>query len=342
MRQEQHARIGLLVAAFSALTFSTSGALGTSLIDAGWSPTAAVATRITIAALVLAGPAAWSLRGRWHTLRREAGQVIGYGLFAVAGCQLFYFYALQRLPVGVALMLEYQGIVFVVLWMWLRHGHRPHPLTLAGSAAALAGLVLVLGVLGNAHLNLIGALYGLGAAACLAAYFVLGSHISSDLPPIALASTGMGVGAITLLALGGAGVLPMHVRLAPVNFAGHHVSWLVPVAGLSLVAAVLAYVAGIAAARMLGAKLASFVGLAEVVFAIGIAWLLLGQLPTAVQLGGGALIVAGIALVRLDELRTPAAVHTPPGIDPPLVTNPPTASSAPLLTATRPPQDQLG
>jgi hypothetical protein len=93
---------------------------------------------------------------------------------------------------------------------------------------------------------------------------------------------------------------------------------------------------------MLGAKLASFVGLAEVVFAIGIAWLLLGQLPTAVQLGGGALIVAGIALVRLDELRTPAAVHTPPGIDPPLVTNPPTASSAPLLTATRPPQDQLG
>jgi drug/metabolite transporter (DMT)-like permease len=80
-----------------------------------------------------------------------------------------------------------------------------------------------------------------------------------------------------------------------------------PIAGLSLVAAVIAYVAGIAAARILGAKLASFVGLAEVIFAVLIAWLLLGQLPTAVQLIGGALIVAGIALVRIDEMRSPSA-----------------------------------
>ena len=67
----------------------------------------------------------------------------------------------------------------------------------------------------------------------------------------------------------------------------------------------LAYVAGIAAARILGARLASFAGLAEVIFAVLVAWLLLGQLPTGVQLAGGVLIVAGIALVRLDELRAP-------------------------------------
>ena len=343
MRQEQHARVGLLAAVFSALTFSTSGALATSLIDAGWSPTAAVATRITIAALVLAGPAAWSMRDRWRTLRRQGGQVVAYGLFAVAGCQLCYFYALQRLPVGVALMLEYQGIVLVVLWMWLRHGHRPRPLTLAGSAAALAGLVLVLGVLGNAHFNLAGGLWGLGAAACLATYFVLGSHISDDLPPIALASGGMGVGAVTLLALGGTGLLPLHVRLTTVSFASHHVSWLVPVAGLSLVAAVIAYVAGIAAARMLGAKLASFVGLAEVVFAIGIAWLLLGQLPTTIQLAGGVLIIAGIALVRLDELRTPttlpsdpARTRTPTADQPPAATTSPPNATSPVPAAAAP------
>lgn len=307
MRQQLHAQAGLFVALFSALTFSTSGALATSLIDAGWSPAAAVTTRISVAALVLAGPAAWSLRGRWGTLRGQGVQVAGYGLFAVAGCQLCYFYALQRLPVGVALMLEYQGIVLVVAWMWLRHGHRPHRLTLAGSAAALAGLALVLGVFGDARLNLAGVAWGLGAAACLAAYFVLGSHISSDLPPMALASLGMGVGAALLIVLGGAGVLPMHASFGTVDFAQHRVSWLIPVAGLALVAAVVAYVAGIAAARMLGAKLASFVGLAEVLFAIVIAWLLLGQLPTAVQLGGGVLIIAGIALVRLDEMRAPSA-----------------------------------
>jgi hypothetical protein len=49
--------------------------------------------------------------------------------------------------------------------------------------------------------------------------------------------------------------------------------------------------------------LGSFVSLAEVLFAVLFAWLLLGQLPALVQLAGGALIVAGVALVRADELR---------------------------------------
>jgi drug/metabolite transporter (DMT)-like permease len=303
MRQEQRSRAGLGVAIFSALAFSTSGALAKSLIDAGWSPAAAVTARISIAALVLAVPGWLSMRGRWHILRRESGMVAAYGLIAVAGCQLCYFNAIQHLPVGVALMLEYLGIVLVVIWMWARHGHRPRRLTLGGSAAALAGLALVLGVIGHVRLDPVGVLWGLGAGVGLATYFVVGSDSSDELPPMALASGGMAIGAIILVALGGAGALPLHATFGTVSFAGHRVSWLIPVAGLSLVAAVIAYVAGIAAARMLGAKLASFLGLAEVIFAVLIAWLLLGQLPTAVQLGGGALIVAGIALVRIDEMR---------------------------------------
>jgi drug/metabolite transporter (DMT)-like permease len=67
------------------------------------------------------------------------------------------------------------------------------------------------------------------------------------------------------------------------------------------------YIAGIGAARILGARLSSFVGLTEVMFAVLIAWLVLGELPTVIQLLGGVLIVAGVALVRLDELsRGPA------------------------------------
>jgi drug/metabolite transporter (DMT)-like permease len=115
-----------------------------------------------------------------------------------------------------------------------------------------------------------------------------------------------------LIGLGGVGALPLHATFGTVSFAGHRVSWLIPVAGLSLIAAVISYLAGIAAARMLGAKLASFVGLAEVIFAVLIAWLLLGQLPTPVQLGGGALIVAGIALVRIDEMRSPSVPAAEP------------------------------
>lgn len=312
MRPQQRARAGLGLAVISALAFSTSGALATSLIDSGWSPAAAVTARISVAAVVLAVPGWLSMRGRWHTLRHQGGLVAAYGLIAVAGCQLCYFSAIQHLPVGVALMLEYLGIVLVVIWMWARHGHRPRRLTVGGSAAALAGLALVLGVIGHVRLDLAGVLWGLGAGAGLATYFVVGARGGDDLPPLALASGGMGIGAVTLLALGGAGALPLHATSGPVTFAGHRVSWLVPIAGLSLVAAVIPYVAGIAAARMLGARLASFLGLAEVIFAVLIAWLLLGQLPTAVQLGGGALIVAGIALVRIDEMRRPSAAQAEP------------------------------
>jgi hypothetical protein len=87
------------------------------------------------------------------------------------------------------------------------------------------------------------------------------------------------------------------------------VSWIVPVLGLSLVAAVIAYVAGIGAARRLGAKLASFIGMTEVLFAILFAWLALGQLPTPIQFTGGAFILAGIALVRAGE-RAPVPATT--------------------------------
>ncbi|HYK29057.1 MAG TPA: DMT family transporter [Streptosporangiaceae bacterium] len=305
MQASNHARLGLAVAVGASAAFSTSGALAKSLIDAGWSPAAAVTARVSIAAIVLAVPALISLRGRWQSLRRSSGMVIGYGALAVAGAQLCYFNALQHLPVGVALMLEYMGTVLVVLWMWIRHGHRPRRLTLWGSAASLTGLALVLGVIGAGHLDVTGVAWALGAAVGLAAFFVLASG-ESDLPPVALASTGMGVGALLLILIGVAGVLPMHATFNSVTLVGYRVSWLVPVACLSLVAAVVAYLAGIIAARMLGAKLASFVGLTEVICAVLIAWILLGQLPTAMQLAGGALIVAGIALVRIDELRAPS------------------------------------
>ncbi|HEY0717548.1 MAG TPA: EamA family transporter, partial [Streptosporangiaceae bacterium] len=61
------------------------------------------------------------------------------------------------------------------------------------------------------------------------------------------------------------------------------------------------YVAGIGAARRLGAKLASFIGMTEVLFAIAFAWLALGQLPTSIQFAGGLFILAGITLVRAGE-----------------------------------------
>jgi drug/metabolite transporter (DMT)-like permease len=301
MYRERSAKTGLGLALLSAATFSTSGSFARSLTAAGWSPAAAVAARISAAAVLLAVPAVLSMRGRWLSLWRNAGMILIYGLLAVAGAQVFYFNAIQHLSVGVALLLEYLGTVLVVAWMWIRHGHRPRRLTAAGSAVAIVGLVFVLDLVGDAHLDPVGVLWGLAAAFGLAIYFVLSSKPDNDLPPVAMA--------------GAVGVLPMHASFGAVDFVGRRVSWLVPVLGLSFVAAAIAYVAGIGAARLLGPKLATFVGLTEVVFAVFFAWLLLGELPTGLQLLGGALIVAGIALVRIDELRPADTAPDAPGGD---------------------------
>lgn len=299
---------GLSLAVLSAATFGTSGAFAASLIDAGWTPGAAVTARIVAAAVLLTGPALLALRGRWGLLRRGRGIMVGYGLVAVAGCQLCYFNAVAHLSVGVALLLEYTGALLVVGWLWLRHGQRPRRLTLIGAATAIIGLVLVLDLAGAHRLDPVGVLWGLGAAAGLAVYFVLSASAEEPLPPLVMAWGAMVVGALALVVSGAVGVLPMRAPRTQVTILDHQVSWLFPVLGLSLVAAVIAYSAGIGAARLLGAKVASFLGLSEVLFAVAFAWLLLDQVPVAVQFLGGALIIVGIAAVRVDELRGPRAV----------------------------------
>jgi drug/metabolite transporter (DMT)-like permease len=166
----------------------------------------------------------------------------------------------------------------------------------------------VLGLAGSLRVNPAGVMWALLAAVCLAIYFLLSAAGGPEpLPPIVMAWAGLCTGTAILAVLGWIGAVPMTAATRNVEFLNHQVSWLVPMLGLSVVAAAFAYVAGIGAARRLGAKLASFVGMAEVLFAIAFAWLLLGQLPSAVQFAGGALILAGVTLVRLDELRgTPA------------------------------------
>ena len=294
---------GLLVALLSAAGFGTSGAFAKSLIEAGWSPGAAVTVRIGGAALVLAVPAVLALRGRWRVLLHHGRMIVLYGLVAMAACQLFYFQAVSRLQVGVALLIEYLAPVLLVAWTWFRSGRRPAPLTILGSLVSVAGLVLVLDLTGAIDLDPIGVAWALGAAVTVAVYFVLSAREHEELPPIAMAGAGMVVAALALLAAGLVGILPLHATTADVTFLDREVHWLVPAAGLVVFSTALAYVLGISAARRLGSQLASFVGLTEVLCAVLFAWLLLGELPVPIQLLGGVLILVGIGCIRAQELR---------------------------------------
>ena len=294
---------GLLIAGLSAASFGLSGTLARGLLDAGWTPAAAVTLRVVVAALALAGPALVALRGRWHLLRSNAGLLLVYGLVAVAGCQFCYFSAVEQMDVGVALLIEYTAPVAVVGWLWLRHGHRPSRLMAAGMALAAGGLVLVLDLVGGAEVSAAGVLWSLAAMAGAAVYFVLSADEGNGLPPLVLAAAGLGVGAVSLVVAGALGALPMAVSGDPARYAGTAVPWWVPVLLLGLVSAAFAYVTGIAASRRLGPRLASFVALSEIIFGLSFAWLLLGQVPAAVQLAGGLLVVAGVVTVKLGLRR---------------------------------------
>jgi drug/metabolite transporter (DMT)-like permease len=296
--------VGLLLAVLSAAAFGTAGVFATGLLDAGWSAGSAVTVRMGLAALALTVPALLQLRGRWRLLRSNAGAVLAFGAVAVALPQLAYFSAVSRLSVGVALLLEYSGVLLVVLWTWARLGQRPSAVTGTGVVVALGGLVLVLDVVRGARIDPVGVGWGLVAALGLAAYFVLSARTDDALPPLVSAWAGLAVGALVLGVSALVGVVPWGTTASDVEFAGRSVSWLVPVVGLSLLAAAFAYATGIAAVRRLGSRLSSFVGLSEVLFAVAAAWLALGQRPGTVQLVGGIVVLAGIVLVRLGE-RSP-------------------------------------
>ena len=138
----------------------------------------------------------------------------------------------------------------------------------------------------------------------LTVYFFVSARVDGALPPIILSAGGMLVGAVSLGLVGLFGILPMHAEFGSGSFAGVQVPWWVALLGLILIATVFSYTTGVMAARALGSKVASFISLTEVLFAVLWAWLLLSELPGPVQLFGGLLIVLGVVLVRIDELRS--------------------------------------
>jgi drug/metabolite transporter (DMT)-like permease len=201
--------------------------------------------------------------------------------------------------------------VIIVLWLWAASRKRPRALTFGGTLLSLAGLVLVLDLTGTVKIDVIGVFWGIAAAVCLAMYFFITAKENDSLPPIVLASGGLLLGAAVMWIAAATGLLPMAFSTADTRLGPWITPWWVSMVGLVVLATVLAYVSGIMAARALGSKVASFVALTEVLFAVTWAWLLLGELPGVVQLLGGALIVGGVILVRLDELRGAALAAIP-------------------------------
>ncbi|MFN8227726.1 MAG: DMT family transporter [Mycobacterium sp.] len=298
---------GLAFALTSALTFALSGPFARALMDAGWSPTAAVIARLAGGAIALAAVTT-VVRPQWITeARRHAGTVVLYGAIPIAGAQLCYYNAVAHLSVGVALLLEYTAPVLVVGWIWATTRRRPGTATLAGMLLAIAGITLVLNIFGDgpARVNTVGVLWATGAAICAACYFMMSASATSTvtrtgetLHPLTLATGGLLVGGAVVTALGITGILPLAFSTADVTVAGFTAPWFVAVLVLGLFSTAIAYTLGIAGVARLRPGFASLVGLSEVLFAVLWARVLIGEAMTAVQALGAAVVLAGLILAR--------------------------------------------
>lgn len=303
-------RTGIIMALLSAGAFGSSGPMARALLDTGWSAGAVVLVRLGGAAVILCLAAAVVLRGRWRPSAAGIRTIVVYGVVAMAGVQLGFFNAVRTLDVGVALMIEYLAPVLLLAWTALRARRLPPRPTMLGGALTLAGLAAVLDVGGGTSLDPAGVAWALVAAVCLGAFFVLSDQQHADLPPLVMAAGGTAVGTAVIAVAGALNVVPITFATVDASLAGAVVGWVVPAAWLAGVSTVAAYLCGIGGIIRLGARSASFVALTEVLFAVLVAWLLLAQLPSAMQLLGGGGIIAGIVVIRRQEL-VPAAAPDP-------------------------------
>lgn len=309
-----HRSAGIVMAVVSALAFSSSGPLVKPLLEAGWSLSAALIVRMGLAGLILSPVLVRTVLRERSFLRRHGWSLLAFGLIPVAGCQLFFFTAMQRMPVAVALLIQYLAPVMLVAFVWFRTRRTPSRLVLGGSAVAVVGLILVVDIAG-ARFDLLGTILALAAAVCVCVYFVMSERTGDDLPPLALASGGLLVGALFMAALAVTGILPFAAPDVTVAFRGIEMPGLLPLLWVGAVGTTLGYALGVMAVPRIGSRLASFIGLSEVLFALAFAWLLLGETPAPIQFVGGALILVGVVLVRMDAAEvdavTTSAVLTP-------------------------------
>lgn len=296
---------GLGIALVSALAFGGSGVAAKPLIEAGLDPLHVVWLRVAGAAVVML-PLAWRHR---DLVRRRPVLLLGFGLLAVAGVQAFYFASISRIPVGVALLVEYLGPALVLGWICFVQRRPVTRAAAAGVVIAVTGLACVVEVWAGLSFDVLGLLLALGAACCQACYFILADHGSAGedrVDPLGVIAYGLLVGALVLTVIARPWRMDASVLGGPVDMGGARVeAWLL-LAWVVLLATVLAYVTGVVSVRKLSPQVAGVVACLEAVVATVLAWVLLREHLSLPQILGGALVLAGAFIAQSQAPKAPS------------------------------------
>ncbi|GII37331.1 membrane protein [Planotetraspora phitsanulokensis] len=295
--------VSLAIAFVSAVCFGFSGPMAKYLGAAGLTPLESVWVRMAgsgvllILALAIVRPRALRIP------RARLPFLVAYAVVAVAAVQTLFFLAITRLPVGVALLIEYTSPVIVVLWVrFVRRVRLPRAAYL-GALIAVVGLAIVVQVWEGLRLDALGLVIALVAGACCAGYFLMSDSFSDDVDTFGLIAWGMVGSAVVLLPISQPWNIPWEAFGTTVAIGGHSL----PVAGaalwLVLVATVIAYFTGVTAVRRLSAAVGATVASLEVIAGAVIAWILLGEHLGAAQIVGGLIVLAGALLAQSATVR---------------------------------------
>jgi drug/metabolite transporter (DMT)-like permease len=267
----------------------------------GVSPAELASARVVVAFVPLAVFVAVARRDLLRSPGAAIPWLVGFGACLVA-VNFAYYEAINRVPVGVAISLQYTAPVLLVAGTALVARGATSAGTWIAAVLTLVGAVLVSGALTGSEgrtLDPAGIAAGIGSAISFGGYLLTaeaagrrGAHPAQTL------LIGFAV-AIAIWAV----VLPLWSW--PVALLREwDVLWRVPAVGL--IGTLLPFALTVSALRVLSSAVAGIATTTEPLLAAALAWLFLQQALTVTQLAGGALVVAGVLLAQVSR-RGPGA-----------------------------------
>ena len=293
--------MGYLFGLLAALLFGANGSVTKVVIESGLSPTQVTQFR-TLGTFLIAGAILLVVdRSGFRLPAKQVGIMAVLGVFGVALLQATYAYAVQLLPVGIALLFEYLAVLIVALVAFLFFKERVRARLWIGIALVLVGLAFVAQIWAS-DLDPFGVLMALAAAASLSIYFLVGERQVAASSPLAVAFWTSGFAALFWAFLSEWWTIDPAILTRPVSLAGNLADvvlplWL-PLAWLVVMGSFLPFLLSFSAIGRLRATAAGVLASSEVIFAFAVAWLWLGEQLGPVQLVGAGIVLAGILLAQ--------------------------------------------
>lgn len=294
--------VGYAMVAVAATLFGVNGAVSKVTLSSGISSLRLTEARSAGAFAGLALAVLLTAPRRFRTTRAELPRLALFGIVGVVFVQWFYFVAIHRLAVGIALLIQYLAPLLIALWARTFGRERVRRRIWAALGLALLGLALVVQIWSGLGLDAVGVAAALASAAVYAFYILFAEHAVAGRDPFSLLAWGFGFAALFWTVVQPWWSFPAGAVARTVTLQGHLSSLHLPVWALVLWVVVLGTIVPfglvVAALRHLSATRAGITAMLEPVVATLVAWLWLEETLSPVQLAGAAVVLAAIALAQ--------------------------------------------